>query len=451
MTDFTQATLTKAAPRPAPALRSSDGQHLQQSFGSATIFRMFKSTSILTPALTTLFSVACGFTVANIYYAQPLIGLIAPALGLKAEFAGLVMTLTQAGFGLGLLLVVPMADVFENRRLVASALGVATLGLLGIASANSAAMFLSASIVVGVCAAATHVLVPFASHLAPESSRGRVVGQVMAGLLAGIMLARPFSSLVAGLFGWRVVFVISGVVLLGLAGMLLRLLPERRPNAGMKYREILVSMIGLVQHTPVLRRRALYQGMMFAAFNVFWTGSPLLLMRAYGMSLHGVALFAFVGAGGALAAPSAGRLADRGLTKPATGIAMVAVCIAFILAAWAVELHSVLVLAIAGLLLDAAVQVCQVLSLRSIFMLAPELRSRLNGLYMAWVFGCGAVASGAAVAIYQLAGWNALACLGAAFAAAGLLYYLTEPSQPRTFVQADAETSLTGIKVPSDQ
>jgi predicted MFS family arabinose efflux permease len=396
---------------------------------------------ILTPGLTILFSAACGFTVANIYYAQPLIGLIAPALGLQPELAGLVMTLTQLGFGLGLLLLVPMADVFENRRLVVLALGGAALGLFGIASAHSVTLFLSASIVVGICAAATHVLVPFASHLAPESSRGRVVGRVMAGLLAGIMLARPFSSFVAALAGWRMVFGISGVVLLGLAGILLRLLPARRPDTGMKYREILGSMTGLVLHTPILRRRALYQGMMFAAFNVFWTGAPLLLMRAFGISLHGVALFAFIGAGGALAAPLAGRLADRGLTTPVTGISLGAACVSFLLAAWAVEIHSVFVLAVAGVLLDAAVQVCHVLGLRSIYMLAPELRSRLNGLYMAWIFGCGAAGSGAAAAVYQVAGWNALTCLGAGFAAAGLLYYFTELSQPRTFVRADHESS----------
>jgi predicted MFS family arabinose efflux permease len=393
----------------------------------------------VTPGLIRLFSIACGFTVAVIYYAQPLIGLIAPALGLRPELAGLVMTLTQAGYGLGLLLVVPMADVFENRRLVALALCGGTLGLFGIATAGSAAMFLFSSIVVGVCAVATQVLLPFASHLTPEASRGRVVGQVMAGLLAGIMLARPFSSFVAALFGWRMVFIISGVIQLGLMGVLLRRLPERRPDAGMKYRAILGSMIGLVLRTPVLRRRALYQGTMFAAFNVFWTGTPLLLIRAFGMSLHGVALFSFIGAAGALAAPLAGRLADRGLTRPFTGIAMATVCIAFLLAAWAAARHSVIILAIAGLLLDAAVQVCQVLSLRSIYMLQPELRGRLNGLYLAWVFGFGAVASGVAVAVYQVAGWNALSCLGAAFAAAGLLYYATEGTQPPALVPAGRE------------
>ena len=395
----------------------------------------------MTPGLISLFSIACGFTVAVIYYAQPLIGLIAPALGLRPELAGLVMTLTQAGYGLGLLLVVPMADVFENRRLVAWALCGGTLGLFGIAAASSATMFLSASIVVGVCAVATQVLLPFASHLAPAASRGRVVGQVMGGLLAGIMLARPFSSFVAALFGWRMVFIISGVIQLALVVILLRRLPQRRPDAGMKYGEILGSMSGLLLRTPVLRRRALYQGAMFAAFNVFWTGTPLLLIRAFGMSLHGVALFSFIGAAGALAAPLAGRLADRGLTRPFTGIALAAAGIAFVLAAYAAARHSVIILAIAGVLLDAAVQMCQVLGLRSIYMLQPELRSRLNGLYMAWIFGCGAVASGVAVAVYQLAGWNALSCVGAAFAAAGLLYYATEGTQPPAFVPADREAS----------
>lgn len=395
----------------------------------------------MTPGLISLFSIACGFTVAVIYYAQPLIGLIAPALGLRPELAGLVMTLTQAGYGLGLLLVVPMADVFENRRLVAWALCGGTLGLFGIAAASSATMFLSASIVVGVCAVATQVLLPFASHLAPAASRGRVVGQVMGGLLAGIMLARPFSSFVAALFGWRMVFIISGVIQLALVVILLRRLPQRRPDAGMKYGEILGSMSGLLLRTPVLRRRALYQGAMFAAFNVFWTGTPLLLIRAFGMSLHGVALFSFIGAAGALAAPLAGRLADRGLTRPFTGIALAAAGIAFLLAAYAAARHSVIILAIAGVLLDAAVQMCQVLGLRSIYMLQPELRSRLNGLYMAWIFGCGAVASGVAVAVYQLAGWNALSCVGAAFAAAGLLYYATEGTQPPAFVPADREAS----------
>lgn len=155
----------------------------------------------LTPALTGIFAVGCGLAVANLYYAQPLISVIAVSIGLQSRLAGLVMTLTQLGYGVGLLLIVPLADVIENRRLVCGAICAAALGSFGVASATSPIQFLSASFVVGVCAVAAQVLVPFASHLAPAASRGRVTGQIMGGLLTGIMLARPISSFIAGICG----------------------------------------------------------------------------------------------------------------------------------------------------------------------------------------------------------------------------------------------------------
>ena len=163
--------------------------------------------------MTLLFGAACGLSVANIYYAQPLLGPIAETLDLHAGLAGLIMTLTQLGYGLGLLLLVPLADVVENRRLIACALVGAVVGLAGITLSDSAATFLAASFVVGAGAVAAQVLVPFASHLAPEATRGKVVGNIMAGLLAGIMLARPFSSIVAAALGWRAVFAISAVLM----------------------------------------------------------------------------------------------------------------------------------------------------------------------------------------------------------------------------------------------
>jgi predicted MFS family arabinose efflux permease len=380
----------------------------------------------LSTGMTLVFAAACGFAVANIYYSQPLIGLIAPELGLQMGLAGLIMTLTQLGYGAGLLLVVPLADVVENRRLVAIALGGAMLALVGITTAASVAVFLLASFAVGVCAVATQVLVPFATHLAPEATRGKVVGNVMAGLLAGIMLARPFASFVAETFGWRSVFATSALAMLILIVVLLRLLPQRQPKTTMHYGNILASLPGLVVATPLLRRRAFYQGMMFAAFNVFWTGAPLLLMQAFGLSQNGIALFALAGAAGALAAPWAGYLADRGKTRRATGWAMTAVIAAFALAALASGYRSITLLVIGALLLDGAVQICQVLSLRSIYMLQPELRGRLNGLFMTFVFVCGAIASGLAAAVYSLAGWIALSVLGASFAVLALLAYATE-------------------------
>lgn len=373
-----------------------------------------------------VFAGACGLVVANIYYSQPLIGLIAPAVGLHPGFAGVIVALTQLGYGAGLLFLVPLSDVFENRRLVIRALAAVTLGLLAIALSNSAATLMVASVVVGVFSVGTQILVPFASHLTPETSRGKVVGTVMSGLLGGIMLARPFSSYIAATLGWRSVFYISAGMMLTLLVVLQRVLPRRYPNSASTYSQILRSLPGLIAGTPLLRRRAFYQGMLFAGFNLFWTGSPLLLAKEFGMGQRGIALFALAGAAGALSAPIAGRLADRGLTRPATGWALVAVVLAFGLTVEARLIHSLALLILAALILDAAVQVCQVLSLRSIYMLAPEARGRLNGMFVAFAFLCGAAGSGLAAAVYTSRGWTTLAALGAVCAGVALAQFGAE-------------------------
>jgi predicted MFS family arabinose efflux permease len=408
MREGLRSTATESWPSPLPM---HDGEALRGG---------------ISPAQVGIFAAACGLAVANIYYSQPLIGLMAPALGLLPGLAGLIVALTQLGYGAGLLLLVPLSDVLENRGLVIRALGAVTLGLLAIAVSSSAVTLLVASLVVGVFSVATQILVPFASHLAPETSRGKVVGTVMAGLLGGIMLARPFSSYVAATLGWRAVFYISAGMTLALLMLLRRVLPQRNPNSTLTYSQILRSLPVLVARTPLLRRRAFYQGMMFAGFNLFWTGSPLLLAKEFGMGQRGIALFALAGAAGALSAPVAGRLADRGLTRLATGWALVAAVLAFAIAIEARLIHSLSLLILAALMLDAAVQVCQVLSLRTIYMLAPELRGRFNGLFVAFAFLCGAAGSGLAAAVYTFRGWTTLAALGALCAGAALAQFGTE-------------------------
>jgi predicted MFS family arabinose efflux permease len=385
----------------------------------------------LSAALTWLFAIGCGLCVANIYFAQPLIEPISTALDLHAGLAGLVMTLTQLGYGAGLILIVPLADVIENRRLILLAMGGAVVGLIGAAASMSAMTFLAASFVVGTCAVAAQVLVPFASHLAPEATRGKVVGNVMAGLLAGIMLARPFSSLVAAAFGWRAVFGVSAALMAVLMVVIARALPRRVPHGSVGYARTLQSLPGILWRTPLLRRRALYQGLMFATFQAFWTAVPLVLGHQYGLGQAGIALFALAGAAGALAAPWAGRLADRGLTRVATGVAMATVVASFAIGAVSVRLHSLAGLVVAALLVDAAVQVCQVLSIRSLYMLAPELRGRLNALFMTFVFLCAAIASGTAAAIYAFHGWDGLSLLGVVLALLALAAYATEFRRPQ--------------------
>ncbi|MFI4980404.1 MAG: MFS transporter, partial [Nevskiales bacterium] len=241
--------------------------------------------------LVLLLAAACGIIVANLYYAQPLVGPIGAAIGLDARASGLVVTLTQIGYGLGLLFIVPLGDIVENRRLVVSALLVVCCAVLVAGLSTSAQVFLAAAFVLGLSSVAAQVLVPYAAHLAPPEQRGRVVGNVMSGLLLGIMLARPLSSLIADAWGWHAVFLGSAGLIFVLVITLLRVLPPRHPAPGPGYGALLRSMWMLARTTPILRRRALYQACLFGAFSLFWTTVPLLLAGpAFGLTQIGYGL-----------------------------------------------------------------------------------------------------------------------------------------------------------------
>jgi len=210
------------------------------------------------PWLTLLLASACGLIAANIYYAQPLAGPISMALGMSPETAGLIVTLTQIGYGLGLLLIVPLGDLIENRRLTLVLLGVAALALVGAGLSTHPLSFLLSALGIGVGTVAVQVLVPYAAHMAPEAVRGRVVGNVMSGLMLGIMLARPVSSFLTQLFSWHTVFFVPAVVMALLATVLSWKLPPRIPAGQLNYGELSASMGRLARRTPVLRRRALH-------------------------------------------------------------------------------------------------------------------------------------------------------------------------------------------------
>ena len=381
----------------------------------------------LSPRLTTIIAIGCGMMVANLYFAQALIGDIAPAMGLKGGAAGLIVTLTQLGYGAGLFLVVSLADLVENRRLILLTTAGACLGELGIWLSTGPASFLVFSFVAGFCSVGAQVMVPLAAHLAPERSRGRVLGNIMGGLITGIMLARPIASGLAAVAGWRAIFAVSAGSMAVLGLVLARTLPERRPRPGMHYGQVLASSLNLLVRTPQIRRRTAYQALLFAAFNLFWTAVPLLLARRFGLGQPGIALFALAGAGGALAAPLAGRLGDRGFVRAGTAAALAACVAAFAIAGWAAAAGALLVLGAAAVLLDAATQMNQVLGQRVLYSIAPDARGRINAVYMTAVFLAGAAGSITATVCMQAGGWTATAGAGAVLGAAALLLFLTEP------------------------
>lgn len=377
-----------------------------------------------------LLAVASGLIVANLYYAQPLAGPISAATGIAPGAAGLVVTLTQVGYCLGLGFIVPLGDLLENRRLAVTLLAGTALALLGAAQAGNAASFLAAAFCIGLCSAAAQVLVPFAAHLSAPERRGQTVGTVMSGLLLGIMLARPVSSLVADALSWHAIFYLSAAAIAVLAVVLHLRLPQRRPQGGPGYVALLASMWTLLRTTPVLRRRAAYQAAMFGAFSLFWTSVPLVLASpAFGLSQSAIALFALLGVAGALASPIAGWRADQGKSRATTLWALLAGVAAF---AAPLLLHGgrtfdLVLLVLCGIVLDMGVSANLVVGQRAIFALGAETRSRLNGLYISIFFAGGALGSLLGGWTWAHYGWHGLLAAGLAFPLAGLLIFATEP------------------------
>ena len=362
-----------------------------------------------------LLALSCGIVVANLYYVQPLVGLISEAYGLPLERAGLLVTVTQLGYVAGLVLIVPLGDIVENRRLVVAMLAALAVALAGSFAAPSIGLFLAGSIVVGLMASAVQVLVPFAGHLANEANRGRVVGNVVSGMLLGIMLARPVASFCAHVFGRQSIFLFSAAATVAVAATLALRLPKRQPT-GMPYFRALVSLGPMLAHTGVLHRRSCYQGALFGCFTLFWTDIPLLLAGPhFQFTQLGIGLFALVGAGGAVVSPFAGRAADGGHGTVLTVLALCGAIAAFLVAIAGGLLASWPLLVVAAVGLDMSAATHLVTGQREIFALGAEARGRLNGLYLALFFLGGALGSSLAGVAYARGGWTGACVVGALF------------------------------------
>jgi predicted MFS family arabinose efflux permease len=386
--------------------------------------------------ITVVLAVACGLTVANLYYAQPLLDLIAGAFHVARGTAALVVTMTQIGYVLGLLFVLPVGDLLENRVLVIRTLVGTAAALILAGAAPDFGVFLAASVLVGLTSVVAQILVPLAAHLAPAGQEGRFVGRVMSGLLLGILLARTAASLLAQAAGWRMIFFVSAALMLGLAVVIYRVLPIHRPQADHTYRELLASVAQLVRHEPVLRRLALCHATAFGAFSAFWTAIAYQLIAQHGFSQAQIGLFALVGAAGAAAAPVGGWVADHGYGWRARAVALALAAVS--MAAAGFGAGSVVVLALAAVFLDLAVQSHQVMSQQVMYQLHPAARARSNTVYMSTVFTVAAVCSAVAGALYDGIGWSGVMVFATALPLGGLLIWATG----RTTVPVDQNRDI---------
>jgi predicted MFS family arabinose efflux permease len=379
----------------------------------------------LPSSLVLLMAVACGAAVANIYYAQPLLSTIAHDFSVSDGTAGLLVTASQIGYAAGLVLLVPLGDLIERRRLITGILLITALALAATAAAPTLTLLAAALLVVGVTSVVAQILVPLASALAAESERGQVVGKVMSGLLVGILVARTASGLLSELGGWRLVFGVSAGLMVALSVVLHFRLPRVRPTTDLSYPALLRSVGELVIEQPTLRVRMAYGALQMGQFSVLWTTIAFLLAgHPYDYSDATIGLFGLVGLAGALAAQVAGRMADRGRHHLSTGLFFATMLLSWAAIAAGKTSLTALIIGIAAL--DLGVQGAQITSQSVIYSLDPTARSRLTTAYMTTVFASAAASSALASAIYDTGGWDAVATLGAALAAVGVVVWLAE-------------------------
>lgn len=381
----------------------------------------------LTPRARLGLTLIAGGAVANIYYNQPLLALLASEFG---EAAALwVPAACLVGYGLGIVGLVPLGDGLPRRSLiVGQLLGLALALVAAGLSPNLASLALS-SLAIGILSSAAQQAVPFAAELAPDASRGRVVGQVMTGLLTGILLARTVSGFVGAHLGWRAVFLAAAGVALAMAAIARATLPHTPQTRRLRYRALMLSILHLARTQPILRRASLSQALLFASFNAFWVTLALLVeAEPFNLTAAGAGLFGVIGVAGALVAPLSGRFTDRRGARPVVVGGAVLVMAAFGVL-WAAGQWLLAAVALGVLLIDIGLNGALIANQTQVYALAPGARGRLNTVLFTVMFVFGAGGAFAGSQAFLIGGWPAVCAVGLALSGASLLVALRAPSR----------------------
>lgn len=369
--------------------------------------------------LVVLLAVAAGAAVGNLYWAQPLLEVIGHELDVPSGHTGWLVTATQLGYAVGILLLVPLGDVLDRRRLVPVLLTASAVMLVGCALAPTFPVLLAAVTLVGLTTVSGQVIAPLAGDLADPAERGRVVGTVTSGILTGILLSRTVSGLVAGAFGWRTIYAAAAVLALVLAVVTWRRLPVLPPKTHLPYPALIRSVFTVIARERVVRWSLVLGALQFGLFTMFWTALTFLLSAPpYGYSEAAIGLFGLFGLAGAVAAQRSGRLHDRGWSLPATGVGWVAVLVSFVTAA--LTGRHIVGVVVAIVLLDIAIQSLNILNQTRLFAVSHEERSRLNTAAITTNFLAGAVGSALTGPLWQAGGWLAVSTAGAVLSLVGL-------------------------------
>ncbi|WP_238906954.1 MFS transporter [Clostridium sp. YIM B02506] len=370
-----------------------------------------KNTNVLTKLLILIMAITCGLTVANLYYIQPLLGDIAKSFNVHEVSVGSAAMLTQIGYAVGMIFILPLGDIKERKNLITTMLLFSVISLFTMAFSQNIYMLIVSSFAIGFTSIIPQLIIPLAAQLSNPNERGKIIGTVMSGLLIGILVSRTISGLIGNYFGWRVVYIVAAIMMIILTLVLRKVIPITNPVSEVRYFDLLKSLPKLIKDEPILREASLNGALMFAAFSAFWTTLTFLLESShYNMGSQAAGLLGLVGIVGALAAPLVGKLADKKGSRYVIGICIIIVSLSYIL--FLALGFKMIGLIIGVILLDLGVQSSNISNQARVHSMNEEKRNRINTVYMVSFFLGGSLGSFLGSSAYSNFGWFGVCIFG---------------------------------------
>lgn len=370
-----------------------------------------KNTNVLTKLLILIMAITCGLTVANLYYIQPLLGDMAKSFNVHEVSVGSAAMLTQIGYAVGMIFILPLGDIKERKNLITIMLLFSVISLFTMAFSQNIYMLIISSFAVGFTSIIPQLIIPLAAQLSNPNERGKIIGTVMSGLLIGILVSRTISGLIGNYFGWRVVYIVAAIMMIILTLVLRKVIPITNPVSEVRYFDLLKSLPKLIKDEPILREASLNGALMFASFSAFWTALTFLLESShYNMGSQAAGLLGLVGIVGALAAPLVGKLADKKGSRYVIGICIIIVSLSYILFLFLG--FKMIGLIVGVILLDLGVQSSNISNQARVHSMNEEKRNRINTVYMVSFFLGGSLGSFLGSSAYSNFGWVGVCIFG---------------------------------------